>query len=404
VSGGLAIRGLRWLDLRLHAASLAAVAALSLLGILYPCAVLAAAQNHSQLVIEALRCEGNVSTSCRFILSYVHLSPGDRLNEEELQDARLRLSWLRNFSSVDIHLETGPIRGKVIVVIKVVEATTLVSASGLGLSDIGGVISEVLYGSLSDDDLFGRGEALNLDAEARVSPGYHTQRDDFWQLQYVDPQLLDSQRYFLDAALSHRDASYDFANGEYFDERLFAADVEVGRRIGAFGYAALGYEYRPVANVTCQLTSLGFTVQSVEIAHGALTGAVGWNGDDPAFPTGGLELNARYAPDVSGCGNIDADARYTAPVGHGSYLTLHAQYPWGAGLEFAHDLASEISPEIRRARWYVEPGFWSIGYSSNQDLAGGAGVRAGLRLDTKYLGTLDLFLYVTADWHHGGIP
>jgi outer membrane protein assembly factor BamA len=386
---------------RLRAASLAALAALSLLTAVCPRAVLAAAQNHSPLVIEALRCQGNVSTSCRFILSYVHLSPGDRLNEEEVQDARLRLSWLRNFSSVDIRLEKGSTRGKVIVVIEVVEAGTIVSASGVGLTSMDKATSEVFFGSLSDDDLFGTGKTLNFDAETRVPSNGLTQSDLFAQLQYVDPQLFDSQRYFLDADLSYRSANYDFTSSEYFDERLWATDLEVGSRIGKFAYAAIGYEYRPVADVTCHISPSGWYFDTT---RGTPTAALGWNGDDQTFPTGGLELNARYALDVSGCGNVDVDARYTLPVGHGSYLTLQEQYPWGAGIEFAHDLSSEISPDIRRARWYVEPGFWSIGYSSNQQLAGGAGVRAGLRLDTKTFGTVDLFLYVTAAWDRGGIP
>lgn len=395
------VRGAGWLQLR--AAALAAVAVLCLLGTLCPRAVAGAAQNRSPLVIEALRCEGNVATSCRFILSYVHLSPGDRLDEEEIEDARLRLSWLRNFSSVDVRLEKGSTHGKVIVVIEVVEANRIVSASGMGVTSMGRATSEVFFGSLSDDDLLGTGKTLNVDAEARVSSGGFTQSDRFWQLQYVDPHLFDSRRYFLDAAVSYRTANYAFTTNDYLYERLWATDVEMGSRIGSFGYAAIGYEYRPVADVVCQLSYSG-GVQSFDTTHGTPTGAIGWNGDDAAFPTGGLEFNARYALDVAGCGNIDVDARYTLALGHGSYLTLHAQYPWGAGFEFAHDLSREISPEIRRARWYVEPGFWSIGYSSNQQLAGGIGARAGLRLDTKAFGTVDLFLYVTAAWNHEGIP
>lgn len=395
------VRGAGWL--RLRVAPLAALAALSLFGTLCPRAAAAAAQNGSPLVIEALRCEGNVATSCRFILSYVHLSPGDHLDEEELEDARLRLSWLRNFSSADIRLEKGSTRGQVIVVIDVVEADTIVSASGVGVTSMGHATSEVLFGSLSDDDLFHKGKTLNFDVEARLSSSGLAQSDRFWQLQYIDPHLFDSQRYFLDAGVSYRTANYNFTPQDYFYERLWATDVEMGSRIGSFGYAAIGYEYRPVADMICQL-NYSSGPQSADSAHGTPTGAVGWNGDDTVFPTGGLELNARYARDVSGCGNVDVDTRYTLTVGHGSYLTFHGHYPWGAGLEFAHDLTTQISPDIRRARWYVEPGFWSIGYSSNQQLAGGIGARAGLRLDTKAFGTVDLFLYVTAAWNHEGIP
>jgi outer membrane protein assembly factor BamA len=387
-----------------------ALAMLCVLQCLVPAS--ARTKERSPLIIEALRCQGNVSTSCRFILDYVYLAPGDRVDEDKLQDAKLRLSWLRNFSSVDIRLEKGSARGKVVVVVEVTEANAIVSASGLGITSMNGATSEVFFGGLSDYDLFGSGKTLNFDAEGRVPSNGLTQTDLFARLQYVDPQLFDSQQYFLDADLSYRYAQYTFSNDDFFDERLWAANFEIGRRVGAFGYVAAGYEYRPVAEVTCRinekLPSISTTQVSIttqDTAHGTPTAALGWNGDDPVFPTGGLQFNAQYARDISGCGNVAAEARYTYAVGPGDYVSLVGQYPWSAGVEYAHDIATAINAdEVRRARWYVEPGIWSLGYSSDQVLASGAGVRGGIRLETKSLGTVDLFLYVTAAWRHGGAP
>src|SRR5258707_10055422 len=65
-----------------------------------PAHAMAAAGDSQHLTVEALRCRGNINTSCRFILGSVYLTAGDRLNEEELRNAQLRLSWLRNFNSV----------------------------------------------------------------------------------------------------------------------------------------------------------------------------------------------------------------------------------------------------------------------------------------------------------------
>jgi len=376
----------------------------TLLACLLQGAAFGAGKERAPLVIEALRCEGNVATSCRFILSHVYLAPGDRLDEEKLQDAKLRLSWLRNFSFVDIRLEKGSARGRVIVVVEVTESSTIVSAFGLGLTTMDDSTSEVFYGRVTDDDLFGAAKILNVDLESRAPSNGLTQTDLFARVQYVDPQLLDSQHYFLDADLSYRYAQYDFTDGDFIDERMWSAGVEVGRRFGAFAYVAAGYEYRPVVDVVCRISSPAQS--TVDTTHGSPTVAAGWNADDPVFPSGGLELNARYSRDISGCGNVAADGRYTWAIGHGGYLSLHAQYPLGGGVEYSHDLGWALDPgEIRRARWYVEPGIWSLGYSSDQQLAGGAGVRAGLRLDTKYLGTVDLFIYVTTPWRqHGGSP
>jgi outer membrane protein assembly factor BamA len=57
------------------------------------------------LVIEDLQCRGNTTTSCSFILGQVYLLPGERIDEEEIRNAKLRLSSLSNFRAVDIYLD-----------------------------------------------------------------------------------------------------------------------------------------------------------------------------------------------------------------------------------------------------------------------------------------------------------
>ena len=39
------------------------------------------------LIVESLECRGNVISSCRGILGLLYLSEGDRLDEEEIQNA-----------------------------------------------------------------------------------------------------------------------------------------------------------------------------------------------------------------------------------------------------------------------------------------------------------------------------
>src|SRR5687767_12790135 len=86
--------------------------------------------NETPLVVEQLECRGAESTSCNYILSHIRTHPGDPVDEEELRNARFRLSALPNFTSVRIFLERGSERGKANVIIEVIEASPLL-AEGL---------------------------------------------------------------------------------------------------------------------------------------------------------------------------------------------------------------------------------------------------------------------------------
>ena len=353
------------------------------------------------LTVESLRCEGNVSTSCRFILSYLYLKAGDHVEDEEIQDAKLRLSWLRNFKSVDIHLEKGSRRDNVVIVVTVVEAKTAVTAASVGASIIGNSESAVYSAHLSDYDILGTGRTLNFDFETRVPAGGLTQEDAYARIQYVDPALLGSTHYFLDGEVTYRDAQYAFTEGENFQERTWTTGVSVGRRFGQFAYIGVGYEYRPVSHVLCNIQEGKQSFPNRSGSRQGATVSLGWNADDPVFPIGGPVLNAKYAEAVSGCGNVAADFRYTWPVGAG-YITLHAQYPTSVGVAYAQDFTlAGTAGEVSRARWYVEPGVWSFGYSTDQELAQGVGIRGGVRFDTKAFGIVDLYIYGSARTHRG---
>jgi outer membrane protein assembly factor BamA len=355
----------------------------------------------SSLIVESLRCEGNVSTSCRFILNYLYLKTGDRLDDEEIEDAKLRLSWLRDFSSVDIHLEKGSRRDAVVIVVTVVEAKAAVTAASAGASGIGTSESAVYAAHFSDYDVLGTGGTLNFDLQTRVPAGGLTQEDVYSKIQYVDPSLFGSSRFFLDADVAYRDARYAFTENESFQERMWTTGLSIGRRLGQFAYISVGYEYRPVSYVSCNIRQSQQSITNSASARDGATLSLGWNADDPIFPTGGSALNAKYAEAVSGCGNVAADFRYTWALGAG-YVTLHAQYPTSVGVGYGQDFTIPGSVgEVRQARWYVEPGVWSFGYSTDQELAQGIGIRGGVRLDTKIFGIVDLYIYASTRTHRG---
>ncbi len=51
------------------------------------------------LIVEDIRCKGNALTRCAYIRGFLHLSAGDALSEDEIQNAKLRLSSLPGFVS-----------------------------------------------------------------------------------------------------------------------------------------------------------------------------------------------------------------------------------------------------------------------------------------------------------------
>src|SRR5690348_15525453 len=135
-----------------------------LLLLLAPLAALAQAPADPPLVVESLECRGNVSTSCEFILGQLYLGKGDRVDEEEIQNAKLRLLWLRNFRSVSIYLEKGSQRGFARVVIEVTEASAISKEVTLGFAALDDVLSQVVQGRWADNNLFGNGKVLDASA------------------------------------------------------------------------------------------------------------------------------------------------------------------------------------------------------------------------------------------------
>src|SRR5579872_5412512 len=100
---------------------------------------LAGAQE-TTLVIQDISCEGNFATSCDFIRRQTGMRPGMPVDEARIQDARLRLGLLPNFTSVDVRLEKGSRRGLAILVIHVTEPATLDKGIALGsVCSVGGL-------------------------------------------------------------------------------------------------------------------------------------------------------------------------------------------------------------------------------------------------------------------------
>ena len=380
---------------------------LLLLLVCLPAHALSRTGDDPHLTVEALRCQGNVNTSCRFILGSVYLAPGDRLNEEEIRNAQLRLEWLRNFKSVDIHLEKGSERGKVVVVVEVVEANPINREASTATERLGASWTQVVAGRATDYNLFGTGKILDMQALVRRTISGPELDNVLARVQYVDPHLLDSQRYFLSAGLSRQHSQFEFINGDSYESSISAADISLGRRLFSFWYATLGYQYRPEAEVTCRITLSNGVQTSRFDRRNTLVGSLGYNTqDDPDFPTRGGVAQLYYSGPRDCSDHVAFQADRIFRLGHGGFLELRWQ-PGDFGIRYSHTLEpAGLFRDIRRGRWYVEPGLRNIEYGIAQK--GGAirqfALRAGLRFEVAPFGIVDLSVYGTTDRRTGAGP
>jgi len=188
----------------------------------------------SSLIVEGVRCEGNASSKCSFIRGFLHLSPGDPLDEGEIQNAKLRLSSLPDFVSVNIHLDKGSAKGKVLVVIEVVEADRVENEFSAGTESRLSSIYQTIEGRVAERNAFGTEDTVNLDVEAIAPMDGHTHRGIYSRLQLVDPTLLESNKYFLIGGISYQNTLIDYPYDAYDKTDQLAIDLSVGRRLFAY--------------------------------------------------------------------------------------------------------------------------------------------------------------------------
>ena len=164
--------------------------------------------------VEGIQCNGNVATSCELIRTQTGITVGKALDEIQVENARLRLETLPNFRTVRIHLIKGSHKHWVIVVIDVTETDPVTTAFAAGtltqLANRSAVI-EALAARVTDHDLFGSGKALDLSVVvARPVEGGGGQ-EYAGRLQYSDPRLFDSRRFFFTAGAFYTQSEFLFS-------------------------------------------------------------------------------------------------------------------------------------------------------------------------------------------------
>ncbi len=369
-------------------------------------------ESDTPLVVQDIQCRGNLSTACSFIRGHLYLAPGAQLDEREVENAKLRLSALSNFKSVDIHLERGSEKGRVILVIEVAEADPLSLALVLGTSLRRNPDVQTVAARVGDHNLWGAGKTLDLLVVGDLQLSHLANKEYATRLEYFDPQLLGSRRYFLATGVFYSGATSSdspFAGGVH-DNKDGGVDVSFGRRFGSFSYATIGYRYLFNSNGNGRYVNpalrnhyLAFdgnlTTLTDSFSRVVLLTYGRNSEDDGAFPTRGwmFHLYDNWAPaehqHYSG-----AEARITFSWGDNSYWTLQTRpfndfnAPFeddlGTSITYAHTISrSGFFEGIQRGRWYVGPGLTVINHNHVE-----IGIKAGIRAETRHFGLINLYV------------
>lgn len=247
------------------------------------------------LIIDAIECAGNERTECEIIKNEIYLSPGDRLNEEEIKNAKIRLQLLNLFKSVNLNLAKGDLRGHVVLNVEVVEDSPVFSETSIRTGPLGRSNS---YGDLSwqvgHRNLFGKGKIL----QATISPNEFLKINDspfMGTLEYIDPHLFGHKKYFFNARIDRTVFKQKNNQDSYtVADQSTQTEINVGRRVFDFSYLSIGtsknyyqYSYRT------DLYETEFKKNTLENDSWNVT--YGWNSeDDSYFTTEGSVFSFSY--------------------------------------------------------------------------------------------------------------
>ena len=352
------------------------------------------------LVVEALECRGNASTSCTFILGQVYLAEGDPVDEEELQNAKLRLLFLRNFESVSIYLEKGSARGKARVVIEVTEANPLTTELGYGLAFLGSSVGHTLDGRATHYNLLGTGKIFDVRASATMPITGPEIEEYFVRAQFIDPHLFDSKRAFFSAGASYLYSNVVRSNGDVIHNQQGSFDATLGYRVWDFSYFTVGYQRRPLVerNATVRQRDGRFDTSKGR-RSGVLVYGFGWNSEDDAyFPTRGSRLESGVI--LSGDTPESSSLLYRRTWSWARTVwTAEYQKENIFGLSMAVPLSPDLmSNGIQRGRWFAGASIEPNGFTKAGDAIRAIGANVGVRLETQKFGIVELSLSYSTDF------
>jgi outer membrane protein assembly factor BamA len=376
---------------------------LLLAGICTPLICRAESAPRTSLTVEDVRCKGNVSTSCSFIRGFVHLAAGEPLAEDEIQNATLRLSSLPDFISVHIYLDKGTTKGMVFVVVEVVEADRVENEFSAGTESRLSSLYQTLEGRIAERGAFGTEDTVNLDVEGIIPIDGPTHHGVYARLQFVDPTLLDSSRYFLISGISYQNTVISYPYFAFDQTDQLSIDLSVGRRLFDYSYVTVGYLGRLISQSVSQSEGSGglFSTDKDPNNNRGWSLGFGWNSeDDPYFPTRGSSLNSSFGLSWASVRfrktwSVSPASTWVVQLGGtpGTQYRASLNDSQDFSVAYQHGISARDGfGGINRGRWYIEPGFSYYGRLAYGSQLGEWGVKVGIRLDTKVLGLVDLYV------------
>jgi outer membrane protein assembly factor BamA len=265
---------------------------------------------------------------------------------------------------------------------------------------------------------------LNVDFEGIAPLGGLTRRGVYTRLQLVDPSLLDSlldaSKYFLIAGVTYQNTLIDYPGGGLDKTDQLGIDGSVGRRLFDYSYVTLGYIYRPISQSLSTFTQYSAITKAYAFStdadpnktHGVYLG-YGWDSEDDAyFPTRGSRLSSSFGLSSYWASvrfrktwSSSPDSTWTVQVGGTPGTQYRASLDESQDFSIAYGQrisASDGFGGIRHGRWYVEPGASYYGTSAYGRPQIEWGLKAGIRLDTKALGMVDLYVIGSTSGQLGG--
>jgi outer membrane protein assembly factor BamA len=362
------------------------------------------------LIVEDIRCKGNASTKCAFIRGFLHLSAGEPLNEDEIQNAKLRLSSLPDLLSVQIYLDKGSAKGRAIVVIEVVEADRVENEISAGTSSRLSSVYQTVEARVAERNAFGTQDTVNLDVEGIAPIGGPTHHGIYTRLQFVDPTLLDSNRYFMISGISYQNTVISYPYDAFDKTDQLDIDLSIGRRLFDYSYVTVGYLERLISQSVSQSRGTGglFSTNKNPNNNKGWALGYGWNSeDDPYFPTRGSRLSSSFGESWASVQfrktwSIDPESTWSVQLGGtpGTQYRASLDESQDFSVGYQHVIsASDRFGGINRGRWYVEPGFSYYGDIAYGKKLGEWGLKVGVRLDTKLFGLVELYLIASTSEH-----
>ncbi len=241
------------------------------------------------LIIDDFECVGNLRTNCDIVTREIFLAKGDKVSESEIENSRIRLLLSGLFRDVNISLKKSSEYGHVVVLITLDELSPYFTELSNTFQSRYGSNYDSLLVRVGTRNLFGLGKLLSFAAGSSIG---NITNSPVYLLQYQDPHLFGSYRYFFLADAEYRkfESSGNFVGSIIQDYR-----IEVGRRIFDFGFMSIGQ--RLSVTQYDSFDYFGYNYEQYNNARRTTLLAAGWNSEnDPYLPTEGSK--ARFQLEI----------------------------------------------------------------------------------------------------------